>query len=1236
MYSQVEQEIQRKIERERNIIQGASNLKKKTDNVMVIQKCNTNIREAKQNIEYLEETFNRLHLNSEAPQNKPVENIKKGYGHLSTISPEEHIYSRLDLVKYDCPSLSQRIQYMLQQLEFKLQVERQYQEANAKLTKLYQIDGDAQSSSAAEGGAQESRSLILLLTKALKKYQAINVDLDQFKQHDNDNLANQPKFRRKQLTGELHIGVTAIRDVDHIQSPLFSRKPESYITVKIDDTIKARSRASRNDRWNEDLVIHVERGNEVEITVYDKVNDVMSPVAVMWLLLSDVAEELRKKKVGQSTDQQGWVDASKVMSSSSAGPSVPSNRGSALSGTTTLSSSTGQGGAGHGGALAPHIANRISTSSWFVLEPAGQLLLTLAFEKSSQPVKKNRVGGLHRHGAIINRQEEVYEQHGHHFVQKSFYNIMCCAYCGDFLRYTGFQCQDCKFLCHKKCYGNVVTKCIAKTTTESDPDEAKLNHRIPHRFEPVANRGTKWCCHCGYILPWGKQKVRKCSECGIMCHAQCSHLVPDFCGMSMEMANKILRTIQDTKRSQEKRKRISPSFQTDSSSNTFAASGSSPGKSSQRSYHAHYKRESESSSLAASKDPSTDRETAHGTKNEVAPSSQSKNSEISQRRKQEQLEQLQQLEQQELQYQQQQLQQLQQLQELQALQNQEEQLVQQAQSKGIESTGEKISKYIDQNETYLNFTENAYKNEGPVVPEGRTLDPLAETSSAHMAPDNPYIDVEESEDDKARKTLENWRLQEQIAREEAIQRQQQLYDIEMDAMMGEGQLETTKGGQVEPLSSSNVPESSFQDSYENGLVDLGAGPSLDHIDSNPFRNMVNEAQQKDQLQVPSADSSGVALKSPTASRLSGEQQDINASRNDYQISPQRAQGAGRRKKKATKRKKVTLDDFVLLKVLGKGNFGKVLLSKSKNTNRLCAIKVLKKDHIIQNHDIESARAEKKVFMLATMAKHPFLTNLYCSFQTENRIYFAMEFIGGGDLMWHVQNQRLSVRRAKFYAAEVLLALKYFHENGVIYRDLKLENILLTPEGHIKIADYGLCKDEMWHGCKTSTFCGTPEFMAPEILKEQEYTKAVDWWAFGVLLYQMLLCQSPFSGDDEDEVFNAILTDEPLYPIDMAGDIVQIFQGLLTKDPVKRLGAGTRDAQEVMEEPFFRNINFDDILNLRVRPPYVPEIKSPEDTSFFEQEFTSAPPTLTPLPSVLDTKQQEEFRGFSFMPEDLEL
>lgn len=1144
MYSRVEQDIQKKIEREHNIIQGASNLKKRTDNVVVIQKCNTNIREARQNIEYLEETLKKLRLSNDSQtQNQESGdsrgNGSKGYRHLSTISPDEHIFSRLDLLKYDCPSLSQKIQYMLQQLEFKLQVERQYQEANAKLTKLYQIDGDQRSSSAAEGGAVESKNRIQMLTKALKKYQALNVDLDPAKPHDADSLNHQPKFRRKQLTGELTIGVTALRDVDHIESPMFSRRPETYVSIKIDDTVKARTRASRNDRWHEDFQIQVGKGNEVEITVYDKVNDTLIPVAVTWLLLSDIAEEIRKKKAGQASGQNGWVNA-RVLSTYSTPGDTSLDSAIPMAGQTTSShpESNADGGSDQ------NPSGKLTTNTWLTLEPAGQILLTLGFNKSAQPQRKNLVGGLHRHGAIISRQEDVYEQHGHHFVQKSFYNIMCCAYCGEFLRYSGFQCQDCKFLCHKKCYTSVVTKCIAKTSTDSDPDEAKLNHRIPHRFEPIPNRGTKWCCHCGYILPWGRQKVRKCTECGIMCHTQCAHLVPDFCGMSMEMANKILRTIQDTKRSQEKRKKLPNYLQNEPPSSAGGSRDTSPVKKSDREL------------------PSS----GQGTKLENPTG---------------------------------------------ALQYQPHARKPLPQAERKYDVGEKLNLFIDQNETYLNFTENAQRDNDDS--ETRTLDPFAAPVPETLV----QIDAEASGHDD---TGDDWKQKEELIHEQIHNlRREDDVDIDMDEFIPH--TEVTKV-EVEPVRVEPTQQALVLDKVTS------ADKSPDNIEhSNPFREMNIETFQREQNQISNE------ISAETTSLM---QTESHTSKGSIQSSPKKTHTAIRHRRKAPKRRKVSLDDFVLLKVLGKGNFGKVLLSKSKNTDRLCAIKVLKKDHIIQNHDIESARAEKKVFLLATKAKHPFLTNLYCSFQTENRIYFAMEFIGGGDLMWHVQNQRLSVRRAKFYAAEVLLALKYFHANGVIYRDLKLENILLTPEGHIKIADYGLCKDEMWFGNKTSTFCGTPEFMAPEILKEQAYTKAVDWWAFGVLLYQMLLCQSPFSGDDEDEVFNAILTDEPLYPIDMAGDIVQIFQGLLTKDPEKRLGAGPRDALDVMEEPFFRNINFDDILALRVQPPYLPEIKSPEDTSYFEQEFTSAAPTLTPMPSVLDTRQQEEFRGFSFMPDDLEL
>ena len=1149
-FSQLEQNIKKKIAVEENIIRGASALKKKTSNVMVIQKCNTNIREARQNLEYLEDSLKKLRLKTAQQsqgENGSEDNERcnsKEYGFLSTKSPNEHIFSRLDLVKYDCPSLAQRIQYMLQQLEFKLQVEKQYQEANTKLTKLYQIDGDQRSSSAAEGGAMESKYRIQMLNKALKKYQAINVDFDQFKHQPNDIMDNQqPKFRRKQLTGVLTIGITAARDVDHIQSPMFARKPESYVTIKIDDTIKARTKPSRNDRWSEDFQIPVEKGNEIEITVYDKVNDSLIPVAIMWLLLSDIAEEIRKKKAGQTNEQQGWVNASNI----NGGSSLASEEGSTL--TSTYSNSAIQSTSAKNVQGENTSTSQISTNSWFVLEPSGQILLTLGFHKSSQIERKQLMGGLHRHGAIINRKEEIFEQHGHHFVQKSFYNIMCCAYCGDFLRYTGFQCQDCKFLCHKKCYTNVVTKCIAKTSTDTDPDEAKLNHRIPHRFLPTSNRGTKWCCHCGYILPWGRHKVRKCSECGIMCHAQCAHLVPDFCGMSMEMANKLLKTIQDTKRNQEKKKRTVPSAQLGSSIGTANGSDLSPSKLAER---------------ANAPLPPQPR------KHDKTPSPQKVGRDSPTK--------------------------------------QHDPIIDKRIS--LQTHGrEKLNKFIDENEAYLNFTEGAQQTAEFSSPE-KTLDPTSNRRSLGLTDLSiEHSQTWESKDDLMRDELELWKAQRE---EMELEIKQDSGEIQEDLEVDHIDLETKQ-----------------KLDWENKNDFREADLTIDSTHTNPFRDMNSETFQIEQDHASKEVLQETVSLAPTST---------HASRTTDQQSPQKSQTStsAKHKKRAAKRRKVSLDNFVLLKVLGKGNFGKVILSKSKNTDRLCAIKVLKKDNIIQNHDIESARAEKKVFLLATKTKHPFLTNLYCSFQTENRIYFAMEFIGGGDLMWHVQNQRLSVRRAKFYAAEVLLALKYFHDNGVIYRDLKLENILLTPEGHIKIADYGLCKDEMWYGNRTSTFCGTPEFMAPEILKEQEYTKAVDWWAFGVLLYQMLLCQSPFSGDDEDEVFNAILTDEPLYPIDMAGEIVQIFQGLLTKDPEKRLGAGPRDADEVMEEPFFRNINFDDILNLRVKPPYIPEIKSPEDTSYFEQEFTSAPPTLTPLPSVLTTSQQEEFRGFSFMPDDLDL
>lgn len=152
----------------------------------------------------------------------------------------------------------------------------------------------------------------------------------------------------------------------------------------------------------------------------------------------------------------------------------------------------------------------------------------------------------------------------------------------------------------------------------------------------------------------------------------------------------------------------------------------------------------------------------------------------------------------------------------------------------------------------------------------------------------------------------------------------------------------------------------------------------------------------------------------------------------------------------------------------------------------------------------STKAEKRCFQVASRDAHPFLVNLHSCFQSESRLYFVMEYVCGGDLMWHIQHGRFTLEQARFYACEVLLGLEYWHRNNIIYRDLKLDNILLTVDGHVKIADYGLCKEKMDYGMSTNTFCGTPEFMAPEILMEKPYGRAVDWWSFGVLIYEMIM------------------------------------------------------------------------------------------------------------------------------------
>lgn len=1022
-------DIRAKIEREQKLVLGFQAMKRKTKNADVIQRCNTQIRETQSNIEFLQETLEKVRLQGESKN-----------GHEEAFKPN---YSRFDLIKYDCPSLGHKIQHMLQQLQFKLQVENQYREANQKISHLYLMDGDKSSSNAAEGGKLESDQRIQLLNKALRKYQVMHINVDDINR--DFEMISTPKHSRKDLSGKLTITVNCVRDIDHVASPLFSKKIESIILVKIDDVEKSRTKPSRSDRWNEEIIIDVEKGNEIEFSVLDKLGSNLVPVALNWILLSDITEEIRKKKVNLESGNSGWYSANNLPRSTSpnrldsnniiggVNNDVGLNNSNNLPGNINSSESTNE-------------ASKIQINTWISVEPVGQLLLTLSFEKATKS-GQTFGGAIGRHGAIRQKKEEVHEHHGHQFVQKQFYNIMCCALCGEFLRYTGYQCQDCKFLCHKKCYHSVVTKCISKPSTDAD-DEAMLNHRIPHRFEPVANRGTKWCCHCGHILPWGKKNVRKCNECGVMCHTHCTHLVPDLCGMSMEMANKILATIKQTK---------------------------------------------------------------------------------------------------------------------------------------IEKQPGKIQKPTAPRKSPIKYKEQ------PPLPydqPSESLDPMSKLTINVIDTDNNLSD---DEGNAKLPTESNNKHQEPVTYE-----RNNIRAPPVPVKANRSEIPEVPNNQQHQTS-----KNPFKDDKEFNNFDYNNANSQPLIG-----NASNNTKAIDQV-----------VNLPP-------QQDLNAQHTSVK--------AVKHKKK---RRKVGLDDFQFLAVLGKGNFGKVMLAESRHTMHLCAIKVLKKDFIVENDEAESVKSEKRVFLAANRERHPFLLNLHCCFQTENRIYFVMEYISGGDLMWHIQKSRFSGKRAKFYACEVLLGLKYFHDNGIVYRDLKLDNILLTVTGHIKIGDYGLCKENMYHKSTTSTFCGTPEFMAPEIIAGKPYDRSVDWWAFGVLLFQMLLCQSPFKGDDEDEIFNAIEHDVVKYPISMPRQTVLVLQALLTKDPSQRLGSSERDADEIIEHAYFADVDFDDVLNLRIPPPYVPEITSAHDYSNFDQEFTSETPRLTPVETLLTSEMQEQFRGFSHISDN---
>ncbi|KAH9933130.1 uncharacterized protein BXZ73DRAFT_89794 [Epithele typhae] len=1040
MASELDQKIQdvyRRIETERKILEASKLIRQATSNPDVLRKNDAQIRETERSLSYFEDTLRELHSRKMMQQRDDRSSSSTGSSQGSLPQsptwpehptmhpsggpsmddnygmPKPKTYSNLDLIKADTPHTAAKISRMLHQLEYKLQVEVQYKKGIDKMARLYLADGDKKSRQDAESKRIESERKIQLLQTALRRYKTLHVLDDVVEEDETPGPGPGPagpgvdgerkdNLRSKPLSGKLQITLKGARELDHapiqttFRSRSASKQVETYVSFRVEGTQLERSHPTKTDRWMENFEITVDKANEVEIAVYDKhANDQPQLIGLLWVKINDLVEAQRRQKVLMESGQGGWVTAAGAMNGGD--PLAAASQGGPM-GDMNAPIPFGDNRVVPLGGPMPGGAQSEGIDAWFSVEPAGALALHLNFIKEN--VRKRPLdapNGLGRQGAVRKRKDEVHEMNGHKFVQRQFYQIILCAFCNEFLlNATGYQCEDCRYTCHKKCYQNVVTKCISKSNTGED-DADKINHRIPHRFEPINNIGANWCCHCGYMLPLGRKNARRCTECDLTCHANCAHLVPDFCGMSMETANMLLKEARMVSARKEERKEV------------------------------ERRRQTTAPLLAKVQLP----------------------------------------------------------------------IDQMDQMKLAESPQQTMPDY-----GYRKPTPSLEPAQDPRMQQG-------------MPPPGAYPQ------------------QPQPGRPPGGRGMAPPFPTEPHAPFPPGRVGPSPGYDVPPV--------------DNGYQIPPPPPQ----------------------------------KQATIPAMPGQQQVARPP--------------------AARKRKVGLDDFNFLAVLGKGNFGKVMLAEEKKTNNLYAIKVLKKEFIIDNDEVESTRSEKR---------------------TETRVYFVMEYVSGGDLMLHIQRKQFSLRQAKFYASEVLLALEYFHANGIIYRDLKLDNILLSVEGHVKVADYGLCKEDMWFGSTTSTFCGTPEFMAPEILLEQRYGRAVDWWAFGVLMYEMLLGQSPFRGDDEDEIFDAILEDEPLYPITMPRDAVSVLQKLLTRDPARRLGSGKGDAEEIKRHPFFKDVNFDDIMNKRIPPPYFPTI--------VRETITKEQPTLTPVHTQLSARDQTEFNGFSWV------